>query len=281
MHPIIERDGVKELREGFSREAGSKSPVMRVLQSESLRKMVHVRHGFFYPGDARMRELNFSFKQGEAAQVWAARERACRMIQTDPRHLTHVYQEHGTTIWRISQAERGAGALTGNDPVGVGDGLMTGETDVPLAILVADCLPIYLAHRGGKAVGLAHAGWRGTWSGIAARMVERLADEFGTPADELEAWIGPGISAEAFEVGKDVWEDFQRTWGDCKDCFLEERSFHIDLKRLNTYQLRAAGMREEAIEISPECTVRNRQMFSFRRDGPGAGHNLAVIAIGG
>lgn len=252
---------------------------MRVAKSDLLGGIEGIAHGFFHPGPERPPEWNLSFKNGSPERVFRARVRACGLIGVDPLSLTHVCQEHGDRIWAVDSSHRGAGAADGTGQVGYGDGLITREPGVSLAILIADCLPVFACALDGSAAGIAHAGWRGTLDGIAVRLIGRLGDEYGVPPSDLAAWIGPGISREAFEVGPEVVERFESRWPGNGDCIDRDGSLRIDLKELNRRQLLSAGLAPERIEVSPHCTHRNPEMFSYRRDGAGMGHNMAVIAI--
>ncbi len=253
---------------------------MELLQSALLNQVPGLIHGFLYPGNHHNRNANLSFKNGPIETVRAARREACGMVGIPPEHLTHVYQEHGTVIWIVTRDHRGAGAWTGRDPIGPGDGMITREAGVPLAILVADCLPVFFAAPRAEAIGIAHAGWKGTLGRIAVRMVERLASECGIHPASLWVWIGPGISIRGFTVQEDVWKPFQEAWGRYPECF-DKSTRGIDLKQINRLQLLEAGVSDNHIEISPECTFSDSRFFSYRRDGAGSGHNLAVIQKNG
>lgn len=249
---------------------------MFILQSDALNAVPGVAHGFWGPDDSNQLTDNFSFKSGSVDDVRAARTGACGMIDVDPACLTLVYQEHGDVIHPVTQAQRGAGALEADRQVGAGDGLMTADSGVPLAILVADCIPLFFAAGDGKAVALAHAGWRGTLKAIAKRTVERMNAEYGVDPAELKVWIGPGISFDHFEVGEDTWAYFIDGWCQYNDCF-DPKSRCIDLKGLNIYQLIEAGVPEDNIDEAEECTVADERFYSYRRQGAGKGHNMAVI----
>ncbi|MFB3788179.1 MAG: polyphenol oxidase family protein [bacterium] len=249
---------------------------MEIVQSALLNQIPGLTHGFIRPGGNRNRVANLSFKNGPAETVRAARRQACGMLGIPAEHLTHVYQEHGTVIWTVSRDHRGAGAWTGRDPIGHGDGMITREARVPLAILIADCLPVFFTAPHAAAVGIAHAGWKGTLGNISARMVERLAGECGIEPAALRIWIGPGISLRGFTVQDDVWGPFQEAWGRHPECFDAVRRA-IDLKQINRRQLMEAGVLDKHIDVSPDCTYSDPRFFSYRRDGAGGGHNLAVI----
>ncbi len=238
-----------------------------------------VRHGFFCPGESGGSSDNLSFKNGNREDVLSARRRACCMLNVRYDHLTHVYQVHGTRILTIRRTHRGAGALTGQDQAGIGDGMITGEAELPLAVLIADCLPLFFAGVDGRAAGLVHAGWRGTHSAIAVEAVKRFEEDLGIIPRNLLVWIGPGISAEKFHVGEEIWSSFLKNWGHCENCIFTE-GYRIDLKELNFHQLVSAGVLKENIEVSSDCTYRDERFFSYRRDGAGKGHNLALIQRG-
>jgi len=251
---------------------------MDLIQSRILNTPGRIKHAFFYPGIPYRREDNLSFKNGDRHQVLEARRRACSLLNFRHDHLTHVYQDHGTVIWSIRKQQRGAGALTGDGQVGIGDGMITNVPGIPLAILIADCLPILFSDRPGTFAGIAHAGWRGTLNGIAMKMLERLTSEFQVKPEDMLVWIGPGISSCCFHVGDAVWKAFLARWGHYSDCFLTDDS-RIDLKRLNFHHLVSCGVLEENMEIHPDCTCCDRRYFSYRRDGAGIGHNMAVIEL--
>lgn len=253
---------------------------MELIQSNLLNEIPGLRHGFFCRGLDDGSNDNLSFKNGDQKQVLDARRRACAMLDISHERLTHVYQVHGTAIWTVTADQAGAGALSGEGQIGEGDGMLTNVPNLPLAILVADCLPIFLAHPSENVVGIVHAGWRGTADGIAFKAVEQMVETYGIQAQDLIVWIGPGICRENFEVGDEVLNLFQERWGECSEYIgWEER--RIDLKGLNLFHLVSSGVCKQNIDISPACTYADTRFFSYRRDGAGVGHNMAVIQQAG
>ena len=103
-----------------------------------------------------------------------------------PRWLAQV---HGSRVLRLPA-----------EAVGAGDGAVTEAAGVVCAVLTADCLPVLLARQDGSAVGVVHAGWRGLAAGVLANAVGML----GGPPEAMLAWLGPAITAPAYEVGPDV-----------------------------------------------------------------------------
>ena len=154
------------------------------------------------------------------------------------------------------------------DAVGTGvpraDAAVTRTPDRPLAVLVADCLPVMLAARDGTVIGLAHAGWRG----LAAGVVERTVDAMEVAPSSLCAWLGPCIGPSAFEVGDDVRDAFVAHDAAAARAFAPHRAgkWLADLPALARRRLRAAGV--SSIGGGDWCTVSDpARFFSYRRDG--------------
>ncbi len=131
------------------------------------------------------------------------------------------------------------------------------------AILTADCLPILLCDREGTMVLAIHAGWRGLLNGIIASALASCA----RPGADWLAWIGPGISAEAYVVGADLAARFSaKNPAYARYFAARERFIHADLPGLAAYQLSAAGV--TSIAHYAGCTAReSARFFSYRRDG--------------
>ena len=154
------------------------------------------------------------------------------------------------------------------------DGLLTSGTGHLLGIRTADCLPLLYVDRGRRAVAAVHAGWRGTAKGIAARAVERIGKEFGSPPGDLEVVIGPGIGPCCYEVGSEVAGQFDAS------AVRTRRKPHLDLPRANRSQLIQAGVKESRIWSADLCTACEAgRFYSYRRQGSQAGRMLAVIGI--
>lgn len=160
------------------------------------------------------------------------------------------------------------------------DGVITDCPNVLLTTIHADCLPVCFYDRVHGAVGLVHAGWKGTCQGIAKKTVEMMGSEFGSEPEQLAVWIGPGIDSCCFEVGKEVYDQFDQCWPYAKEYAKEtpENKFHLDLKGLNRRQLTELGVRD--IKISQHCTACEADLFfSHRRDQGKTGRMGAGICL--
>lgn len=188
----------------------------------------------------------------------------------------------------------------------VGDGLVTQNPGILLAVQTADCLPIILVDRKTHAIGVFHAGWRGTVKGIVEKGVGELRRWFGTQPRDLLAAIGPAIHACCYEVGEEVRDEFQsqfayarKLFRECKEsdeirqrypllfmtarapghCDLPQKIF-LDLVEANRQQLLTAGVQGDNITASELCTCCNRGLlFSYRAERGRTGRMMAVAGI--
>lgn len=254
---------------------------MRLVGSTILGKIGWIRHGMLAPGwsdGCPNPDDNLSFTTDSAPEVRKARGQAAELLGTTPDHFTHVYQIHGSTVIHVTSADRGKGSSPTIPHIGQGDALITRDPWVPIAVLVADCLPVLLVDTRHRAVGLAHAGWRGVLARVPVLTLDAMRYHFGTNPRDVSAWIAPGIGRCCFEVGPSVIDQFSSNfpkWGDCWSV----SPMRIDLKQLVGRMLESAGVPGEHIDISSDCTVCHPGYFSYRRDGSRTGHNMAVLMI--
>jgi polyphenol oxidase len=179
-----------------------------------------------------------------------ARLRAALDLAAEPSWLKQV---HGIDVVEAGYGETGT----------VADGSYTDMMGTVCAVLTADCLPVLLCTRDGDRVAALHAGWRG----LAAGVLEAGVLAMRAPGAELLAWLGPGIGADAYEVGDDVYRA-------CTADAAAAGAFRAngpgkwfaDMGALA--RLRLQGMGVEAVYGGGFCTWRERdRFFSYRRDG--------------
>ena len=173
---------------------------------------------------------------------------------------------------------------------GEGDALWTTEPDLAVSVITADCVPVLLAAVDGSAasaIAAVHAGWRGIAGSIVPKAVERLA-EAGAAPENLAAWIGPSIGACCYEVGEEVVDQVKEALAGADGDLSEEISSqvvvrrpgrekpHLDVLAAAREQLRQAGVRR--VRWVDTCTrCHPESLWSYRREGPKAGRNLAFI----
>jgi polyphenol oxidase len=197
--------------------------------------------------------LNLSAATGDAPEnVAENRRRACVTLGLDPTLLASNRQVHSATVLQAAAGQRGSPA----------DGLVTGETRLPLLAMAADCVPIAIVRTGRRRrLALLHAGWRG----LAAGVVEAGAEAVG--AGETAAIVGPGC----YEVGPEVAELFD------DDLTVDGK---LDLWHAADRALRAAGVdRVERVDLCTRCNP--ELFFSHRRSGPVRGVQGVLGAVAG
>jgi purine-nucleoside/S-methyl-5'-thioadenosine phosphorylase / adenosine deaminase len=195
---------------------------------------------------------------------------ALAALGVEPHAVRYARQVHGDVC--LDADTPGTSGL-----VGTGDALITRKRGRPLAIFTADCVPLIVADPEGSALGVAHAGWRGTVRGVAGRLVAALLAQPGVRADRLRAAIGPSIGPCCYEVDAPVvtplraafpksWERWVRPVVPANPGGPDH--WWLDLWAANADQLVAAGVSPGSI-LSPRlCTGCRRDLFfSYRKEG--------------
>ena len=145
------------------------------------------------------------------------------------------------------------------------DGHVAPDRGLALAVSVADCVPVFIAHPSG-AVALLHSGWCGTAARIVERGIEALAQR-GFAASELRLHLGPAICGTCYQVGADVFRQLTgRESSGAAEC--------VDLRALIGEHARSAGVRH--ITTSALCTRCDNDRLYSHRAGDG-GRQIAVI----
>lgn len=215
-----------------------------------------------------MASLNLGDGVGdEAAHVAENLRRLALEAGRSPTTLATVHQVHGDRVVRASPGV-----------VPEADALWTDEVDGTwLGVKSADCVPVLLATRDGRAVAAVHSGWRGTALHVAARAVEALVRR-GAVASEVCAVVGPCIQACCYEVGPELAERFRAAFGPEVVRAGGVRP-HLDLSRAVRTTLLGAGLSADNVDLQPACTACDAARFySHRRDGGVTGRHLAFIA---
>lgn len=185
--------------------------------------------------------------------------------------LVSCHQVHGI------RSERVAATASWVEKEGC-DALWSSESQVALGIKVADCLPVTLVDLSSSVIANIHSGWRGA----AGRIVEETLDQLPSINPETtNAWLGPSIRVCCFEVGEEVIEQFEQSFGSLGSHVDRRggRKPHLDLASLTVERLIGRGLRREAIHDSKLCTRCEGSIFhSYRRNGSRCGRNLAIVA---
>jgi YfiH family protein len=202
---------------------------------------------------------SFGFSSDEPARdVWQRWSELRRELRTLGPRLANASQVHGARV--VVHESSWEGWLR----VDAADGHASFERGTALAVTIADCVPVFIAHPSG-AVALLHSGWRGTAARIVEQGIATLAHR-GLPASELVMHLGPAICGKCYEVSADV---YRQLTGRAVD-----RPTPVDLRALIADHARGAGVRH--ITTSASCTRCDNDRFFSHRAGD-AGRQLGVI----
>jgi YfiH family protein len=203
---------------------------------------------------ARYGTLNLALHvddDARAVEANRARLKAALELRSEPRWLEQV---HGTRVLDLDR-----------EGVAPADGAVTARPGDVCAVLTADCLPVLFCDRGGRRVGVAHAGWRGLLNGVLPTAVAAMDAD---PKD-LVAWLGPAIGQSAYEVGAEVRDAFVASNPTSTRRFAPNPRgrWQADLSGLARDALAAAGIR--SVHGGGFCTYNESQrFFSHRREAP-------------
>jgi len=189
-----------------------------------------------------------------------------------------------------------------------GDGIITRTPGLLLAVQTADCIPVIVVDVKRRAVGVFHAGWRGTVKRIVEKGVGEMRRHFATHPRDIYAAIGPGVHNCCYQVGEEVRERFRSQFAYADGLFHETKEsdeihqrypllfltarapghseehfpkkIFLDLVEANRRQLLDAGVPPKQITASPLCTsCRTDLLFSYRKEKEGAGRLMAAVGV--
>ena len=184
-------------------------------------------------------------------------------------------QVHGNKVFLVGANFKPPTRLSGID------GFITREHDIMLMIKIADCIPVFFYDPETPAIGLIHAGWRGTVKGIIPEGIKLMKKSFGSKPEKIKAGIGPGISRCCFEVKADVREEFdKKNFGDSIWRADADKRLFLDLKKAILLELINCGLQTKNIETAKECTACDSELFfSHRRDKGKTGRMAALLGL--
>ena len=211
--------------------------------------------------------LNLALHVGDrAADVLINRKYFAASLDLRAEDIVTPNQVHGDRVARVDQSHRGRGAFDYDDCIQQTDALITDTPNLPLMLCFADCVPIMFVDPTHRAVGIAHAGWKGTVAKIAAKTLEAMTREFHTEPSECLIAIGPSIGACCYDVGENVQSACRENFPNHDELLIErDGKIYFDLQQANTIALLDAGVPLENIDVARECTCcKSGWYFSFR-----------------
>jgi YfiH family protein len=206
----------------------------------------------------------------EVNAVAANRRRICQTLALDDWAVVTAHQVHGARVFEVQDGEQHPTA----------DALITDVAGVALMLRFADCVPVALYDPGRQAIGLVHAGWKGTVKGIARQTVWAMSERYGCRVADLIAGIGPAIGPCCYQIGENVVQLIQHAFAPQSPPLREGANGapYLDLWEANRRQLASSGV--ERIEVAALCTAcRHDEFFSYRGDGGRTGRFGVVLGL--
>lgn len=166
--------------------------------------------------------------------------------------VVQAEQVHGNKVSQVKSSDIGR-------TIKLSDALITKEKGVPLMVRTADCLPIFIYDERTPAIGLVHAGWRGSTKEIVKKTLKKMACSFDSRPKDCIIFMGPGIEKACYEF--------------------DEGKRHLDLAGENREQFIELGVKNKNIHMPKHCTYCESGLFhSFRRDRTDSrNYSIAVL----
>jgi YfiH family protein len=222
--------------------------------------------------------LNLGSTVGDEAEAVRKNfEQACQAVNITPDQTVSSYLVHDRRILTINKTNR-------QQVMGQADGLITSDPDVYLFMRFADCTPLIFYDPIRGAVGLSHAGWRGTMQNVADATVTAMVNQLGCQPPNIIAVIGPAIGPCCYEVGPEVMAAATERFADPTTLFIHRNGranyAHFDMWEANRRQLAASGV-EQTIQ-SKICTAcHTAEFFSHRAEKGRTGRFGVIIGLRG
>lgn len=217
--------------------------------------------------------LNLGLYSGDDTDtVIQNRTLLCEALKIPLTHLFVPKEVHGDRIIQIDNQSLLL-PVENRDSFLECDAMFTTLPNVCLGVTTADCVPILIYNREATVVAAVHAGWKGVVKEIVPKTIDVLQSALNMKPNSLKVMVNACISQKNFEVGEEV--------AACFDASVVDRinyaKPHVDLRKSVLDQILQAGVEEQNILVSNDCTYDNQSFFSARRDGFASGRLLSGI----
>lgn len=247
---------------------------------------LHIKHGI----SARLggaskqpyNSLNLGLHMNDNVNdVIINRQLFCEAIGMRSERLVTAQQLHTDRVTVVKSESIGKGARDYSEAIEATDALITDVAEIPLMLFFADCVPVLIVDPVQQAVGVVHAGWKGTVAKIAQKTILAMQTTFGTVPQDCLVGIAPSIGPCCYVVDEVVvnqlkkqfenWEELIRPTGD---------RWYLDLWKANCRQLEQIGVKNSNIVVSGVCTACNHELFfSYRKENGCTGRMGAAIIL--
>ena len=249
-----------------------------MIKSKKLKKFKNIKHGFFNSiggvSSGLYKSLNCGIgSKDKKINVINNLKIVSKKISLKKNKIVLLRQIHSNKIYYLNKIPK---------KKLVGDGLVTSSKNIAVGILTADCAPILFYDPKKNIIGAAHAGWKGAYKKIAAKMINYFKKK-GSKLNDLYAIIGPCISQSNYEIKEDFKKRFLNQSQFNKRHFRKESNkIYFDLKGYIFQQLKNIGIKNIEI-IKKDTFSQKNKFFSARRSLKNKiddyGRNISIIMI--
>lgn len=216
--------------------------------------------------------LSISVPDKEAAVI-ENRRRFYQVFNVERSQTVRIMQVHGSRVIRVDRSSL-------EQTLAETDGLVTDTPNLPLVMAFADCVPIMLVDPVRRAVGIVHAGWRGTVAGVCQASIRCMVDSFGSRPADIQAAIGPSIGPCCYEVGSDLLEAVSGVFPSTGSLFHQGKNGRFHFNQWQAVQRALEQVGVEKIERSDLCTACHiDEFYSHRAEKGRTGRFGALIMI--
>ena len=190
-----------------------------------------------------------------------------------PEQMVKSKQTHTDIVKVVSRENGGDGILSPLDENAPYDGLITNEKNLLLCTVEADCVPVYFYDPVKEVIAMVHSGWKGTVKKISEVTIKKMESSFGCRPQDLLVAIGPHICKDCYEVGRDVFEEFSRSFEspDLQKIFIQknQEKYLLNLQEAVRLTLEDDGVPAANIFSTGVCTLHSKiegcSFCSYRR----------------
>ena len=216
--------------------------------------------------------LNLGASVGdERANVLANRCTLFEQVGLEWCNFVYCRQIHSANVVCVNQSDAAS-----QTHLAEADAIITQCSNLALGIFTADCVPIFILDPVTPAIGIAHAGWRGTFARIADKTINAMNHQFGTSPSDCIVHLGPSIQRCCYIVSEELADQFGEAFG----ASVRSGARALSLQDANVRQLTQAGVSSHTISVSPFCTACRTDLFySHRAESGKTGRMLSFIRL--
>ncbi|MFT5660539.1 MAG: YfiH family protein [Sulfurimonas sp.] len=240
---------------------------MNIIQSTSLRKFINLTSGF------TTREIgNLAFHVNDTiSNVTKNHEKLAHELDYKKDSLLHMKQIHSADV-RIVNADDNF-----TNPQSC-DALVTNKRNTPLMVMVADCSPILFYDDTTQVIAVAHAGRQGAFKNIVQNTIDAMCLNFYASQKNIHVSIGASIGVCCYEVGEEIYKEAKQL--NLEDSLqIRGNHYYLNVSYILKKQLLDAGIQEEHIEVSNECTCCLKEKYYSYRAKANTGRFAGVIML--